>query len=368
MLKKQQDRKIQLYAPYRNFYLRKYYNNNSKNPSDFFWGVNTLNKKLYKIKTSFSKRGERKSIYSYLSYFFEKIFIYFLGLGAPFEVFFENKNKFSNKSIIFCCNDALSIVFLFFKSIGIIKNKIIVNFQGLSERRLTHFKNSKINFCFVNYLLSHAEIILTLSNISKKIINYEYKIDKKKISRFDFGVDQKFWKYKKWNRKRKYILSVGNDSNRDFETLINAVGKDFKLIIVTKKKFFNCPKNIKILNDVSVIKLKKLYQNAKLTIIPSKKVISENAGMSCIMQSMACGTPVVTSDLITLKEKFKESVEILFYRAGSVNSLNRMISKNYNNNFLLEKISKNAFKKIKTKYNYLKLSNQLNKHILSLCK
>lgn len=368
MLKTQQDRKIYLYSPFRNYYIRKFYNNNSKKPSDFLWGVNLLNKKLYKITTSFSKRGERKSLYSYLSYFFEKIFIYFLRLGAPFEVYFENKNKFTDQSIIFCCNDALSIVFLFLKSIGIIKNKIIVNFQGLSERRLIYFKNSKINFVLVNYLLSHAEIILTLSNISKNIIIREYKVDRNKISRIDFGVDQKFWKYKKWNNKRNYILSVGNDSNRDFESLINAVGKDYELVIVTKKKFINYPKNVRILSDIGEIKLKKLYQNAKLTIIPSKKVLSENAGMSCVMQSMACGTPVITSDLLTLKEKFKNQDEILFYRTGSISSLRNMISKNYNNNNLLQKISKNAIKKINTKYNYLKLSEQLNKHILSLCK
>ena len=142
-------KKIEIYAPFRNPYFKNYFGYNKKKPSDFFWGINLLSNKFYKVSTSYSKKGKRYSFYAYFFYVFEKFFIFFTGLGAPFEVYFENKKKISKKSLIFCCNDALSIVFLFLKSIGLIRNKIIVVFQALSERRITMFKKSKINYLLV---------------------------------------------------------------------------------------------------------------------------------------------------------------------------------------------------------------------------
>lgn len=351
-------KKISIYVPYRNYLLNKFFKKNNNKPSDFFWGINFLANKKFKINTSFSKRGIRSSYYSKFFWIFEKIIIKLIGVGAPFEVYFENKKKIKNKDIIFCCNDALGIVFLFFKRIGLIKSKIIVLFQALSERRISMHKNSYINYYFIRFIITKCDLILTLSKVAKRKLISEYNISKKKIKIINFGVDTSFWKFKKFNQKKKYILSVGNDSNRDYETLIEAIGYKTHLIIVTKKKV-KINKNIKVIKKVTSKKLRILYQNARITIIPSKNVLSENAGMSCIMQSMACGTPVISSNLTTLREKFKDKENILFYNAESPASLKKVFNKVYYNDKTLNSVSKNAKALIYNKYNYMRLSNEI---------
>ena len=358
-------KKIKIYSPYRNSLFKKLYKVNQNQPSEFFWGINFLNKKNYEIAVSFSKRGVRKSFYSKISYIFEKIFIKLTKMGAPFEVYLENKKFIKNKDIIFCCNDALSFAFLFFKKIRLIDAKIITLFQGLSERRIKNFKNSFINYFIVKSILKYSNLILTLSDISTNILIKEYALKKSLVKTLIFGVDIMFWKYKKWNKNKDFILSVGNDSNRDYKTLIECVKNKYKTVIITKKSI-TLSNKIKSFEHINSKKLRWFYQNAKITIIPSKKLISESAGMSCIMQSMACGTPVITSESQALKEKFKNKKDIIFYRAESVDSLSKIINKNYNNDKLLKSISISAYKKIKYIYNYKNLTKQVNKHIKSL--
>ena len=221
------------------------------------------------------------------------------------------------------------------------------------------YRNSDINYWLIKFLIAKCDIILTLSKIAKQILISEYKIPQKKIKILNFGVDTSFWKQKKFNQKQNYILSVGNDSNRDFETLIEAVGDQFELVIVTRKKVKK-KKNIKVIQNTTSKNLRKLYQNAHITIIPSKKNLSENTGMSCIMQSMASGTPVLSSNLTTLKERFKDKKNIFFYKAESVQSLKRSLNKVYFDKKTLNQVSNNAKKLIYSKYNYIRLSNQIS--------
>lgn len=353
------NKKISIYVPYRNYFLKSFIKKKGKIPFDFLWGINNLDKKKFIIDTSFSKRGDRSSYYAKFFWIFEKIFIKILGVGAPFEVYFENKNKINNKDIIFCCNDALGVVFLFFKRIGLIKSKVIVLFQALSERRILLHNNSYINYILIKFIIKKCDLVLTLSKLAKRKLISEYRIPKNKIKVLDFGVDISFWKPKRNNKKQKYILSVGNDSNRDYETLINAVQNKFKLIVVTKKEIKK-KVNTKIFKNVSIKKLRELYQNAHLTVIPSKKILSENAGMSCIMQSMASGTPVITSNLPALKERFKDKKTIFYFNAESSKSLKAVIEQVYYNKKFLRIVSKNAKNLINKEYNYTNLSNQIS--------
>ena len=69
-------KKIEIYAPFRNPYFKKYFGYNKKKPSDFFWGINLLNNKFYKVSTSIQKKANG-IVFTHIFFIYLKNF-YFL--------------------------------------------------------------------------------------------------------------------------------------------------------------------------------------------------------------------------------------------------------------------------------------------------
>ena len=145
----------------------------------------------------------------------------------------------------------------------IISNDVLI----ISNNRIAHsilpaliymkFKNKKCKTIVIamgifnfpkNRLLK--KIHLSLNSLLLRYIDYLVFIGKKeyqyalqnfdkhnsKITFIPFGVDSEFWKSKKIDKKeKKSILFIGNDSNRDFDFLINFIAKnpDEDFVIVT---------------------------------------------------------------------------------------------------------------------------------------
>ena len=125
------------------------------------------------------------------------------------------------------------------------------------------------------YLVVDNIIFLGDGEYSHAIRNYPYL--KNKAYFLPFMVDFDFWKSENSSKNKDGILFVGNDANRDFETLIKITKKfeNINFTFVTKKYKFNKPdiKNTKIIDGswgnqiISDKELKELYNNSKLTII-----------------------------------------------------------------------------------------------------
>lgn len=124
-------------------------------------------------------------------------------------------------------------------------------------------------------------------------------IEPNKIFVNQFGVDKNFW-VPATARTGDYILSVGNDGRRDFETLIIAarnVSINFK-ILTSRSISSELPPNVSLLSSswhkeiVSDIDLRSLYQNARCVVI-SLVESCQPSGQSVALQAMACGCPVI---------------------------------------------------------------------------
>jgi Glycosyl transferases group 1 len=120
-----------------------------------------------------------------------------------------------------------------------------------------------------------------------------------------FGVDLSFWtpgarSGERRNETREpHVLAVGNDSRRDYETLVEAArGAAWRLTIVTRRPLPPAtPDNVTIIRGayaegVSDAELRDLYRNASCVVVPLKSGL-QPSGQSVTLQAMACGTPVV---------------------------------------------------------------------------
>ena len=145
---------------------------------------------------------------------------------------------------------------------------------------------------------------LYLATISKYEQNFLEKQFNKSIHYFPFGIDVNFWKPSIKNEtNEKFILSIGNDSHRDWETLIKAWSSKFpNLKIITNHKIKTKKKNIKILNSnwntkkISDQEILKFYNLCDFVIIPLKNTI-QPSGQSVCLQAMACNKIVVMSKI-----------------------------------------------------------------------
>jgi glycosyltransferase involved in cell wall biosynthesis len=116
-----------------------------------------------------------------------------------------------------------------------------------------------------------------------------------------FGVDDRFWTMPEESVRREGVLAVGNDSRRDFLTLVEAAKflPEIRFTVITRKeKPHILPSNVEWRRGdwkeapVTDEELRALYQQAACVVVPLEECI-QPSGQSVAMQAMMCGAPVV---------------------------------------------------------------------------
>lgn len=118
-----------------------------------------------------------------------------------------------------------------------------------------------------------------------------------------FGIDTSFWTPGNGGSEEEdYVLAIGNDVLRDFNTLIEAAKKSStRVIIITKRQLpAHLPENVEVISgawnsrELDDIALRELYRRAMVVVVPLKPSL-QPSGQSVTLQAMACGKPVILS-------------------------------------------------------------------------
>ena len=152
----------------------------------------------------------------------------------------------------------------------IIKNKntkLVAGFMGLMDlEKKTNFIFRKLIHEIITYSLKNLDYIFFFSPVDREESCKKYKININKTFLFPFGIDYEFWKNEKFNQRKSFILSVGSDSNRDYNTINKLSINENILILSNLKLSYINNKNIKIINgnyaknNVSDLELKNYIQ------------------------------------------------------------------------------------------------------------
>lgn len=220
--------------------------------------------------------------------------------------------------------------------------------SALAKLRLRQVLTARVAFLPMGFLDLNADaatrlaaketleqvLALVISKNETAYLQTEFPDLKKNIAYLPFGVDTAYWQPAKNQASTPYVLSIGNDRNRDYESLVAAWKESYpELRIITKRTIAaKLPGNVKIFAGdwrgqlFSDDQIRSLMQEALFGIIPLINTI-QPAGQSACLQMMACGKTVILSNIDGLWDPavMQNGKTCLLPRPGSVPDLQRDI-------------------------------------------
>lgn len=219
-----------------------------------------------------------------------------------------------------------------------------------------------------------------LEHSNLKNIYHRYR---SKFFEIPFGVDTE--RFKVGERREESgeltILFVGGlDKAHYFKGLKNLIyafselkTKKAKLLIVGNgdlveeyrqlSKHLGCDDRVNILTGVSNEDLVRNYQESDIFVLPSVNRC-EAFGL-VLLEAMACGLPVIASNLPGVRSVFKNNVQGFLVNVNDKKDLKNKIEELINNKKLREKMSISAREIIEDKYSWDRVIDKLINHILN---
>ena len=247
--------------------------------------------------------------------------------------------------------------------------------MGLYSKKINYKALEKAHYVLINLLEKFVDKIYFLGSEEYKIaISRNYSKSNKYFFK-PFCIDDKFWiSNKNSDKRKKYILFIGNDSNRDFELLEKIVKS------IPNQKFKLVSNNEVVLNfkydNVSIVKgdwkeslisdsdLRKVYELANLVILPLKES-NQPSGQSVSLQAMAAGIPVAITRTKGFweKEKYYHNENIFFLEPSNLDEWLNLIQNVIKDQKLLDKLALNSKQLILENYSIDKLNTFLIKEL-----
>jgi len=258
-----------------------------------------------------------------------------------------------NESDIVVIKDEFSIIFtLLIKLLG--KNVVYLDTMfAIPKRKWRRF--------FIRFSLKHADQIIALSKYQSKQWAMEFSVPHSTFLTAPYCLDTSFYDLGSEPKPTRpmYVLSVGRDLGRDFNTLIQAV-KLAKLHLKIVTLPYLLPDNIatnkfvEVLERLSYSELFKLYRHASLVIVPLKAGIDYASGIRAVMESLALGLPTIATRTPILDEYFVEDFDLVMCMPEDPEALASNIQRMLSNDDFRKRLASNGRSTMKNLY---KLSN-----------
>lgn len=152
------------------------------------------------------------------------------------------------------------------------------------------------------------------------------------------------------------LSAAANLKNYNFELTIVGAGEkrpDYE----ARLHHLGLEKKVKFVGNLSETDLIKTYQHSDLLVLPS---INNNEAFGLVLiEALACGVPVIASNLPGVRRVFTERKEGLLVEPGSVSDLEKKLSLFMSEKGLLKKMATAARKLAEAKYDEEKMAQRL---------
>lgn len=343
-------------------------------PSDFFYGALELQKRGYEIDIiedgDFPDSGANKFFLSAI----QKITDIF-NIGIRWDLFFNFRQKsvlknLNDADVLVVCTNHQGLTLAVLKILGALKPPVIF----FSMCPMFPDDNPLKKFIYRKIL---KYLVVCVENKHEKIfLEKEVPEIKDRLFYIPFGVEPDFWfpATLPAGAEQKYILSMGNDSMRDYATLLESWKPEYPpLKIITRLPILvPIPSNAEVIRGdwkqqyLSDIQIREYIQNSLFVVIPTKESL-RSSGPSVCMQSMACGKAVIISKTQGLwdEEVMRDGFNCLLPEPRSVISLREKIEMLLGDGNLRAVIGGNGRKTFEKHFTVRNLTDRLEKVINS---
>jgi|GEM_PF-1774699 len=227
------------------------------------------------------------------------------------------------------------------------KKNVVTYHSNLSGRNKWSFEFFRqVVVCNCLSILSDNVVFITedqFENVKKKVL-WKKKLISKKVLINNFIEGKNILKSKKFQKDLKVIFVGRLTKEKGYYDLLKVIeDKNFSNVqftIVGKrssdKEIIN-KKNVKYYNRIPNEKIFKIYDENSVFILPSYTEVFPLT----ILEAMARGLVVLTSDLLTIREYFKDERNGYFFSPGDTKRIKELILFLKNNPEENKRISKN---------------------------
>ncbi len=271
--------------------------------------------------------------------------------------------RLNEMDVLIATTQTFGLVMGLLKRLGLVKARLIFIGMGIMPMRMPRRWQR-----FVAWLLAKQEVAV----ISEAELEYLSKRlpASVQLGYLPFGIDTSFWTPDCEAKTENYVVSIGNDWNRDFATLVQAWLPEFpKLVIVTQLPVDVCDRtNIEVQNgnwrqqQLSDVEIRQLYRNSLFAVLPLKQTI-QPAGQSACLQIMACGKAVILSDIVGLwdRKSLRHRETCLLVSPGSIEQLRNAVRLFLADSALATTLGRQAHAIITTDFTTTHMSNGIER-------
>ncbi len=180
--------------------------------------------------------------------------------------------------------------------------------------------------------LRRTDVTLVFSRDQERYLREEVGLDEQQARFIYDKVDHRFFAPGAPVGADGYVLSVGREQ-RDYDTLIDAL-RPLKVpsVIVPGSTWshrglgpMSLPDHVQVRQGLSYPELRRLYQGARVVVVPVQPGTRYAAGVNGILEGMSCGRPVVATDTPGLQGYVEDGVNGRQVPAGDPAALGALI-------------------------------------------
>ena len=178
----------------------------------------------------------------------------------------------------------------------------------------------------VRFVLARVDGVLALTPHQVRMAQSLYRL-KAPPDLAGFAIDEKFFRPQPCEEAReadKYVLSVGDDAGRDYETLIAACRDTPYRLVLRTSLDVHVPDDmrgrVKVLSHLSYTDLRSLYAAASIVVVPLK-LVDYPSGITSLFEGLSMERPVVASDIGSTQHVLQHRANGLLVPPGDVMAL-----------------------------------------------
>lgn len=222
----------------------------------------------------------------------------------------------------------------------------------------------------IKWALGMADACIGLSRSQAHHWAERLNVPESVFSPVNYGIDAGFYKRSDdcsaHGDVKPYMLAVGRDPRRDFDTLVEAaktLGWELKLVTPA----YLVPKSVSSSGCVHVFdslpydELFELYANARCAVIPIRRDTTYMSGIRATMEAMLLGCPVVASRTPGMEDYFTGGEDVIYFEPERSDDLVSAIRRLIEDAELRERLTKNAKSKVVQSYSVSNYADALEK-------